>query len=329
MAAPDNEIDYEFPSFLRLYKDGRVERLMGTESLPAGVDPQTGVTSKDVRDIVPGTEVYVRIYLPKLSSNTQKLPLLVYIHGGAFCVFTPSSALFHNYLNALVAESQVVAVSVHYRLAPEHPLPTAYEDSWAAVKWVASHRSGDGPEASLNQHADFRRVFLAGDSAGANIVHNLTMRAGSADAGLNLEILGIALVDPYFSGSDPVRSELLDPEAKAYGDRLWRLVCPSEPDHDDPAINPVAEGGPSLARLGCWRVLVSVAEKDMLRDRGRVYFEVLSRSGWMGMVEIHEVEGEGHCFHLFDLNTEKAKERMRRLAGFFNRDMPHPPILGQ
>ncbi|KAK4429028.1 putative carboxylesterase 13 [Sesamum alatum] len=323
MAATDNEIDYEFPSFMRVYKNGRVERLMGAESLPAGVDPQTGVTSKDVRDIVPGTEVYVRIYLPKLSSNTEKLPLVVYIHGGAFCLFSPSSALFHNYLNALVAESQVVAVSVHYRRAPEHPLPTAYEDSWAAVQWVASHRSGDGPEAILNQHADFRRVFLAGDSAGGNIVHNLTMRAGNADAGLNLEILGIAVVDPYFYGSDSVESESLDPVMKAIGERLWPLVCPSSPDYDNPMINPVAEGGPSLSGLGCRRVLVTVSEKDMLRDRGRVYFEALRRSGWPGVAEKHEAEGEGHCFHLQELNNEnieKAEERMRRMADFFNRD---------
>ncbi|KAL0360808.1 UNVERIFIED_CONTAM: putative carboxylesterase 5 [Sesamum radiatum] len=229
MSATDNELDYEFPTFFRVYKNGLVERLAGTESLPAGVDPQTGVTSKDVRDIVPGTEVYVRIYLPKLSnsSNTQKLPLLIYIHGGAFCLFSPDSALFHNYLNALVAEAQVVAVSVHYRRAPEHPLPAAYEDSWTAVQWVASHRSGDGPETLLNQHADFRRVFLAGDSAGANIVHNLAMRAGNADAGLNLEILGIALTDPYLWGSNPVASDSLNPVMKALGDRLWPLVSPS------------------------------------------------------------------------------------------------------
>ncbi|KAL0360807.1 UNVERIFIED_CONTAM: 2-hydroxyisoflavanone dehydratase [Sesamum radiatum] len=320
MAATDNELDYDFAPFLRVYKNGRVERLMGTESLPAGVDPQTGVTSKDVRDIVPGTEVYVRIYHPKLNSNTQKLPLLIYIHGGAFCLFSPESALFHNYLNALVAEAQVVAVSVHYRRAPEHPLPTAYEDSWAAVQWVASHRNGDGPEALLNQHADFRRVFLAGDSAGANIVHNLAMRAGNADAGLNLEILGIALKDPYFWGSDPVASDSLDPVMKAFGQKLWPLVSPSCPDFDDPKINPVAEGGPSLVGLGCRRVLVTVSGKDCLRDRGRLYFEGLSRSGWPGEVEIHETEGEGHCFHLHDVKYEKAKERMKRLVDFFNRD---------
>ncbi|KAL0438682.1 UNVERIFIED_CONTAM: putative carboxylesterase 13 [Sesamum latifolium] len=299
MAATDNELDYDFPPFLRVYKNGRVERLMGTESLPAGVDPQTGVTSKDQH-----------------SKATSP-----HLHPWrAFCLFSPESALFHNYLNALVAEAQVVAVSVHYRRAPEHPLPTAYEDSWAAVQWVASHRSGDGPEASLNQHADFRRVFLAGDSAGANIVHNLAMRAGSADAGLNLEILGIALKDPYFWGSDPVPSDSLDPVMKAFGEQLWPLVSPSSPDYDDPKINPVAEGAPSLSGLGCRRVLVTVSGKDCLRDRGRFYFEGLSRSGWPGVAEIHETEGEGHCFHLHDLNYEKAKERMRRFVDFFNRD---------
>lgn len=88
----------------------------------------------------------------------------------------------------------------------------------------------------------------------------------------------------------------------------------------------MAEGGPGLAGLGCWRVLVSVAEKDILKDRGWLYFQVLSRSGWMGMVEIHEAEGEEHCFHLHDLNCDKAKERMRRMSDFFNRDMP-PLVL--
>ncbi|KAL0314822.1 UNVERIFIED_CONTAM: 2-hydroxyisoflavanone dehydratase [Sesamum angustifolium] len=323
MAATDNELDYEFPTFFRVYKSGRVERLAGTESLPAGVDPQTGVTSKDVRDIVPGTEVYVRIYHPKLSdsSNTQKLPLLIYIHGGAFCLFSPDSALFHNFLNTLVAESQVVAVSVHYRRAPEHPLPAAYDDSWAALQWVGSHRNGDGPEALLNQHADFGRVFLAGDSAGANIVHNVAMRAGNADAGLNLEILGIALTDPYFWGADSVPSESLNPVMKTIGERLWPVVCPSCPDFDDPKINPVAKGAPSLSGLGCRRVLVTVSGKDFLRDRGRLYFEGLSKSGWSGALEIHETEEESHCFHLHhDLSHEKANERIKRLVDFFNRD---------
>lgn len=180
MAAPENELELEFKflPYIKAYKNGHVERLKGTESVPAGTDPVTSVSSKDVTGIIPETEVYVRIYHPKITNN-QKLPLVVYYHGGAFLVYTPSTPLYHNYLNALVAESQVIAVSVHYRRAPEHHLPVAYEDSWAALHWITSHSNGNGPEALLNDHAEFQRVFLAGDSAGGNIVHNLAMAAGT------------------------------------------------------------------------------------------------------------------------------------------------------
>lgn len=317
MATTNSELDFEFLPFIRVYKNGHVDRLQGTEIVPPGTDPLTGVMSKDVTDIIPGTEVYVRIYIPKLNDSSQKLPVVVYFHGGSFLLFTPSAPLYHDYLNALVAESQVVAVSVHYRRAPEHPLPIAYQDSWDVLQWVASHCTGDGPEPLLNETVDFRRVFLAGDCAGGNIVHNLAMVAGNPDAGMSLGIEGIVLVDPYFNGSVQVGSELADPDKKAVMDKLWSLACPSSLDMDEPWVNPTAEGGLSLVGLGCSRVLVCVAEKDVVKDRVWNYFQVLGRVGWMGMVEIHEAEEEDHCFHLQDLKSEKAIERMTRIATFF------------
>ncbi|KAL6960294.1 hypothetical protein U1Q18_005666 [Sarracenia purpurea var. burkii] len=317
------EIAQEIPHLIRVYKDGRVERFLSTDTVPAGTDPRTDVLSKDVT-IIPESDVFVRLYLPKLTDNTptQKLPLLVSFHGGGFCVSSPVSPDYHNYLNTIVEKSRVVAVSVRYRLAPEHPLPAAYEDSWAALQWALSHRDGDGPEAWLNNHADFGRVFLSGESSGANIAHNMATAAGNAESGQDLNILGIALVHPYFWGSVPIGSEALDPERKGMVDRLWPFVCPSSPDSDDPRINPVAAGAPSLARLGCRRVLVCVAEKDVFRDRGWVYFRALGRSGWTGVVEIHETEGEDHGFHFFDFESKKARDLIGRLAAFFNREMP-------
>lgn len=47
----------------RLYKDGHADRAGGMESVPAGYDDETGVTSKDVViDAVTG--VSARLYLP-------------------------------------------------------------------------------------------------------------------------------------------------------------------------------------------------------------------------------------------------------------------------
>ena len=66
-----------------------------------------------------------------------------------------------------VSKANVVVVSVHYRRAPEHLIPTGHEDSWCALKWVASHVGANGIEECLNEHLDFEKVFLAGDSVGA------------------------------------------------------------------------------------------------------------------------------------------------------------------
>ncbi|XP_030454337.1 probable carboxylesterase 2 [Syzygium oleosum] len=331
-----SEVAYERLPMMRVYKDGRVERLFGIDVVPPSTDPETGVSSKDVTIAVTATAaaagatatseptshvISARLFLPKLAGS-RKLPLLIYFHGGAFCVCSPFTAAYHGYLNAIVAEAQVVAVSVNYRKAPEHPIPAAYEDSWAAIQWAASHCDGGGPEAWLNEHADFGRVFLSGESAGANIVHNMAMAAGNPELGLNIRLLGVGLVHPFFWGSDPIGVEALHPDRRAEVDWLWPLICPSRPDEDEPWVNPMADGAPSLAGLGCGRVLVCVAEKDVLRDRGRLYHEVLGRCGWMGVAEIMETEGEGHGFHLNDLGAEKAKDLIRRLAAFLNRDMP-------
>ena len=85
------EIAQEFPGMIRVYKDGHVERLVDTDFVPASNDTITGVTSKDITILsISNISISARLYLPtKLANPNQKLPLLVYFHGGAFCVSSP------------------------------------------------------------------------------------------------------------------------------------------------------------------------------------------------------------------------------------------------
>ncbi|GMH04049.1 hypothetical protein Nepgr_005888 [Nepenthes gracilis] len=324
-----SEVEHELLPYIRVYKDGRVERLMDEDFEPPTADPKTGVSSKDVT-IDPQAPLSARLYLPKSLSNTTttttrttaKVPLLIYFHGGSFIISTPFNSKYHNHLNTLVSEANVVAVSVHYRRAPEYLLPIAYDDSRAALQWIASHRGAAGPDDWLNHHADFERVVIAGDSAGANIAHNLVLAAGDDESGLHMSLSGLALVHPFFWGSRPTGMETAEPRAKAFVDQIWPSVCPSSmpvPGWDDPRINPVANGAPSLSGLGCGRVLVCVAQKDVLRDRGWLYYEALRTSGWPGTVEFEETEGETHVFHLHDQGCERAKKLVKTLADFFNK----------
>ncbi|XP_017702011.2 tuliposide A-converting enzyme 2, chloroplastic-like [Phoenix dactylifera] len=315
---PDTDVKFEFFPFIRQYRSGRIERFYSDDQIPAAVNDETGVTSKDII-VDPETGVSVRVFLPTFGdTRPKKLPIYVYFHGGGFVIGSAFGPTSHHYLTPLVAKANIIAVSVDYRLAPEHPLPIAYEDSWAALKWVLSQAAGGGAEAWLAEHGDFERIFVGGCSAGGNLAHHMALRAGAAELGLGARIRGMVLIHPYFGGSDPFPSELVDKGLKEKMDGMWVLACPGTVGMDDPLVNPLAEAAPSLKGLGCEKVLVCVAEKDVLRERGRAYYEGLKRSGWGGEVEWLESEGVGHAFHVQKFDCEQALELMERTVKFIS-----------
>src|SRR5262249_7958610 len=84
----------------------------------------------------PGGPVPIRIYTP-ITSHRGALPALLYFHGGAwvFCDLDTHDGLCRTLAN----ESGCRVVSVGYRQAPEHKLPAAIEDSYAAAEWLIEH----------------------------------------------------------------------------------------------------------------------------------------------------------------------------------------------
>lgn len=321
MDSASAEVAFECGCFL-LYGDGRVERTSGMDTVPAGYDAGTGVTSKDVV-VDAATGLAVRLYLPATQTEaplasepdggvaTTKLPVLVIFHGGFFVVGSPGCPDFHRYVNSLVAAARVVAVSVDYRLAPEHPLPAAYDDSWAALSWVAS-----GADPWLTDHGDLGRVFLSGVSAGANIAHNMAVAAGVGGlrAGTPPRVQGVILLHPSFASEQKTEEE---DEAfwRANKDR-WAVIFPGANGRlDDPRINPMAAGAPSLAKLAGERLLVSTASVDPRAPRGRAYCDAVRASGWRGELECFESEGE-HGFFVPEHGSREAAKLMDRVADF-------------
>jgi acetyl esterase/lipase len=325
MDDPDAEVDVDLSPLLIRYKSGRVRRLMGTPRVAAGADAATGVTSKDVAiDAAAGSGLTARLFVPSDALGTStRLPLLVYFHGGGFALHSAFSAAYFRFVNTLVSAARVVAVSVEYRLAPEHPLPAAYGDAWAALSWAvesascAAAGSGSGSrteEPWLSAHGDATRLLVAGDSAGANMAHNVAMRAGRGSGGLpgGARIEGIALLHPYFRGRELVPSE--DPRSpeRKLAERWWSFVCAGRYGFDHPFLNPLEMPAAEWAALGCRRALVAVAELDSMSDRGRRYVEALRGGAWRGEEAVlYETPGEGHVFFLRKSDgRDMAKEDM-------------------
>ncbi|ONK60790.1 uncharacterized protein A4U43_C08F22630 [Asparagus officinalis] len=112
----NSEILTEF--VLRVYKDGHVPRLVGTDTLPAGLAPPRGHLQRRRHQLR-----RLRPPLPPQNRDTpQKLPILVYIHGGGFMIESPSPFL-PPHLNSLVSQANIVAPLRPFGLAPSTASP--------------------------------------------------------------------------------------------------------------------------------------------------------------------------------------------------------------
>jgi acetyl esterase len=113
----------------------------------------------------PSGDVSIRIVRP--SGADGALPVILYSHG-AGSVF--GNAHTHDRLiPELAAGSGAAVVFPNYSLSPEARYPTAIEEIYAALTWVAQHGREHGLDAST--------IAVAGDSVGGNMSAAITLMA--------------------------------------------------------------------------------------------------------------------------------------------------------
>ena len=92
---------------IRAYKNGHIERLWRSSFLPASEDPAAsrGVATRDVV-IDRGTGVSARLFLPSAAAAAatgRRLPIVVYVHGGSFCMGSAFCRMYHRDAASLAA----------------------------------------------------------------------------------------------------------------------------------------------------------------------------------------------------------------------------------
>ena len=123
-----------------------------------------------------GAELPARLYAPSLDAG---LPLLLYLHGGGFTI--GSIATHDTLCRELARLAGCMVVSLDYRLAPQHRFPTASNDAWDALQWLAAHGALLG--------ADPARLAVGGDSAGGTLAAVCAILARDAQLPLALQLL--------------------------------------------------------------------------------------------------------------------------------------------
>jgi monoterpene epsilon-lactone hydrolase len=193
---------------------------------------------------------------------------ILYLHGGGFMFRTP---LTHAGLAARLCDAlDARAFLPRYRLAPEHPLPAAHEDCFAAYRWLLA--SGHDPA----------RIVVLGDSAGGTLVLAVLQRI--RDAHLPAPACGVM----FSPGTDFEQVLCLDAEATS-GDpmigagvlELLQRVVIAPVDVHNPAVSPCAG---SLAGLP--PLLFQVGSTEVLLEQSRQAFRQVRASGGVAELQI-------------------------------------------
>jgi acetyl esterase/lipase len=298
--------------------DGTVNRFLfslADRQTRASLRPDArGVRSADVAVDV-SRNLWARVYVPAAGDqDPAPLPVVVYFHGGGFVFLSPASTPLDDMCRLFCRELRAVVVSPNYRLAPEHRCPAAYEDCVDVLRYLGA--AGIPDDVGLRVRVDLSRCFLAGDSAGGNIVHHVAQRFTSSalppsDTDNPVRLAGIILMQPYFGGEERTESELrLEGVVPVVNlrrsDWSWRAFLPVGANRNHPAAHVTGEAGPEPELTDSFPpAMVVVGGLDPLQDWQRRYAAMLRRKG--KTVRVVEFPDAMHSFYMFPGLTDAGK----------------------
>ncbi len=221
----------------------------------------------------------IRIYTP--TASDQKLPILVFYHGGGMVIGTLDS--YDTLCRQLCYQAECIVISVDYRLAPEHKFPCAVEDAYAALEWPIMN--------ATNINGDKNRIALGGDSAGGNLAAVVSILAKNNHIhGIKLQLLIYPATAPHANSDSHyqfAKGFFLERDTV-----LWFHDCylRSEKDREDYRYAPLLCDNLS----GVAPAHIIVASHDTLRDEGVAYAEKLQQ--YNVPVTLSEYQGMFHPF---------------------------------
>jgi monoterpene epsilon-lactone hydrolase len=238
-----------------------------------------------------------------IQGNNESENVILYFHGGVYVIGYAAATV--PLVGDLVRRTGTTAITLEYRLAPEHPFPAAVEDARNAYEGLLAQGIAPG------------QIALAGESAGAGLAVALLLAL--RDAGLPLPSCGY-LMSPYvdltLSGETLEAKQTVDPLLTPNGLSARVPDYVGEADASDPLISPIfgdlRELPPLLIQVGSHEVLLS----DALRLAAQAaIFDV--------PVTLEVTPGVPHVFQAYAALLDEAGAALDRAADFLTAQLTH------
>ena len=225
---------------------------------------------------------------------------LLYLHGGAYVA---GSVETHRGLAGRIARAAgCVALTVDYRLAPEHPFPAALDDALAGYAYVAAN-APDGARPA-------RRLFVAGDSAGGGLA--LATLVAARDGALPRAHAGALLsawTDLAATGESMKTREAADPLLVPALVPVNAALYLGGHDARDPRASPLyaelAGLPPLLVQVGDAEILLD--DSTRVAERARAAGVDVTLEVWPEMI---------HVWHSLSGILPEGKQAIERVGAF-------------
>jgi len=199
-------------------------------------------------------------------------------------------------MKQLVKRVGCVAVSVDYRLPPEHPFPAPVEDCYAGLQWLFAHAGDLGVDPS--------RIAIGGASAGGGLAAGLALL--TRDRG-EVQVAFQLLIYPMIDDRNitPASYAITDPRVwHRESNRLgWKAYLGRDGGGDD--VSPYAAArATDLTNLPS--AYIPVGALDLFIDENIEYAQHLIQAGVP--TELHVYPGAFHGFDVFAPSAAVSKQ---------------------
>ena len=254
-----------------------------------------------IPSLINNHQISVNVYVNKsfISNNSNKLPTVIYIHGGGW-IFAPKESLFYERFTA----KGLAFIEIRYRLAPENKFPIPLEDCYSAIL-----------NQTVYKYTNMEKIALIGDSAGANLVAALLYLLRDRGNEFLKMIKYQFLVYPAVGTMNKFPSQekyknwyiLREDNMKYYMNSYAR----NESDFENPYFNIMKEKN----LTGLPETYFVLSERDYLFSEGEEYARLVKASAEKEVtVNKYSIE---HSF--FKMNLEESKKAFEDMIEFMKK----------
>jgi epsilon-lactone hydrolase len=241
-------------------------------------------------------------------AETEPQGVIFHMHGGGFALGSASSSV--GFASDLARKAGMSAITVDYRLAPEHPYPAALHDVTSAY------------QALLERDRAGAQIVVSGESAGGNLALELLIAV--KQRGLSMPaaaVLFSPMTDLTVTGDSYTTKADVDPNitAAAIQTRANDYLTGTGTDPADPLVSPIFADLTGLPPL-----LVQAGSHEVLLDDAT---RLATRAAANDVAIILDITPDvAHVFQAFSAVLDEGDRALTR-AGTFLQEHAQPPLM--